>query len=148
MSDQTNALPPRLSEIVEDFKFSEGREKLELLLEFSDSMPPLPERLHGQRDAMEPVHECMSPVFIHAEMEGEGMIYYFDVPEEAPTVRGYASVLSQALHGLTPEQVLALPTTFFEDMGLQKVLSPQRLNGITALLAHVKRLAVREMSSN
>jgi sulfur transfer protein SufE len=36
-------LPHRLQEIVGDFSFCEGQEKLEYLLELSDNLTPLPD---------------------------------------------------------------------------------------------------------
>jgi cysteine desulfuration protein SufE len=92
---------------------------------------------------MEQVHECMSPVFVYAEREGAGVRFHMDVPAEAPTTRGYASLLSEGLRGATPEEVSAVPADFIQEMGLHRVLSPQRLNGISAILAYMKRQALR-----
>jgi cysteine desulfuration protein SufE len=143
MSDTTTALPPRLQEIVEDFQDAEGQEKLEMLLEYSEQLPPLPEHLHDRRDAMDQVHECMTPVFVYAEQDDDGLHYFFDIPPESPTVRGYASLLAEGINGASVEDVLRIPDDFFFQMGLQKVISGQRLNGISAMLAHMKRLALR-----
>nr|MBA3531345.1 SufE family protein [Ardenticatenales bacterium] len=89
----------------------------------------------------EQVHECQSPIFLHAAME-QGRIYYqLDVPREAPTVRGFASILYQGLNGATPEAIEATPLELYDLLGLNKVLSPQRLNGLTALLSYMKRNA-------
>lgn len=141
MTQTEYILPPRLQEIVEEFKLCDREEKLELLLEYSDRMPPLPDHLQNQHETMEQVHECMTPVFVRAEMENGGMVFFFDVPPEAPTVRGYAAVLREGLHGATPEEVMNTPAQYYEQMGLQHVLGPQRLNGITAMLVYMKRLA-------
>ncbi|EFO78991.1 Fe-S metabolism associated SufE [Oscillochloris trichoides DG-6] len=135
-------LPPRLREIVEEFQQCDRDEKLELLLEFADRLPPLPEMLQGHAH-MQQVHECMSPVFVYAEREGAGVRFSVDVPPEAPTTRGYAVLLAEGLHGATPDQVVAIPADFFYAMGLQQVLSPQRLNGISAILAYMKRLVLK-----
>ena len=143
MADTTK-LPARLQEIVDDFSWVEGQEKLELLLEYSEKLPPLPDWLNKETN-MEQVHECMTPVFIHAERENGGMVFYFDVPPESPTVRGYATILGEGLRGATPEQVLTVPGDFYLKMGLHKVLTTQRLNGIGAILAYIKRLAGREL---
>jgi cysteine desulfuration protein SufE len=145
MSESVGPIPPRLQEIVEDFGWSEGREKLELLLEFSEKLPPLPERLRERRDEMEEVPECMTPVFVHAEMDDGRMAFHFDVPPESLTVRGYAAILAEGLRGATPEEIIAVPRDFYLSMGLHEVLSPQRLNGMSAILAHMKRLAVKEL---
>jgi cysteine desulfuration protein SufE len=140
MSEMTGPIPARLQEIVAEFGEAEGQDKLELLLEYSEKMPPLPDWLNKDTN-MEQVHECMTPVFVHAERENGGMIFYFDVPPESPTVRGYAAILGEGLYGATPEQIVNLPGDFFQDMGLHKVLSHQRLRGISAILAYLKRLA-------
>ena len=163
MGETTVSIPPRLQEIIEDFGWCEGREKLELLLEFSENMPPLPKWLHDKRDAMEPVPECMTPVFVHAEIDypddpsaqqagrrgGDAssgrMSFHFDVPPESPTVRGYAEILRDGVSGATPEEVLAIPNDFYLQMGLQQVLTHQRMTGISAILAHMKRLAFKEI---
>jgi cysteine desulfuration protein SufE len=135
-----NRLPGRLQEIVEDFALVEGREKLEYLLDFAESLPPLPSWLEEQRDRMDQVHECMTPVFIHAE-QGDGKLrFHFDVPPEAPTVRGYAAVLAEGLRDVTAQEVMQVPGDFYLAMGLQEVLTGQRLNGIGAILAHMKQL--------
>lgn len=146
MSELTNGLTPKLEEIIEAFQEAQGREKLELLLEFAEGLPPLPDSLKGHRDSMQQVHECMSPVFLTAEVQDGKMQYYFDIPPDAPTVRGYAGVLLEGLNGTTPETVLRVPGDFYQPMGLAGVVSHQRLNGMSAILAYMKRLATAELA--
>lgn len=135
-------LPDKLQAIVEDFALLEGQEKLEYLLELADRLPPLPDRLLADRDSMEVVHECMTTVFVAAEKDGDGRLtFYLDVPPESPTARGYATILTEGLNGSTTAEVMAVPTEFYLKMGLQQVLSGQRLTGIGGILAHMKRLA-------
>lgn len=145
MSETVGSIPPRLQEIIDDFGWCEGREKLELLLEFSERLLPLPEWLHDQRDAMEPVPECMTPVFVHAETQDGRMKFYFDVPPESPTVRGYTAIMAEGAAGATPEEILSIPNDFFLKMGLQQVLTHQRMSGLASILAHIKRLAAKEL---
>lgn len=139
-------LPIRLRQIVEDFQLCEGKEKLELLLEYANRLPPLPERFQGHAD-MHEVPECMTPVFVHGQLQAGGMHYYFDVPAESPSVRGYAALLAEGVEGCTPEQVAAIPGDFYYGMGLQEVLSGQRLNGMRAILRFIKTLAQRELDA-
>ena len=141
MSDSSGTLPTRLQEIVTDFGYVIGREKLEYLLEFADALPPLPARLADKRNEMDEVHECMTPVFIYLESEEQdGLQFYFDVPPESPTVRGFAEILRAGLNGSSPAELLAVPDLFYLEMGLGDVLTGQRLNGIGAILAHMKQL--------
>lgn len=143
----TAGVPPRLQEIVDDFQLAEGQEKLELLLEFARKMPPLPEWLRDKRDAMDQVHECMTPVFVYAENQGGKLTFHFDVPPESPTVRGYAALLGEGVQGATPEEILHIPPDFYQEMGLQDVLSPRRLQGVHTILAYIKRLATKELAT-
>lgn len=144
MSNAPNTLPARLAEIVEEFGLCEGQEKLELLLEYSEKMEPLPGWIDHDAD-MEQVHECMTPVFVHAETNNGRMHFYFDVPPESPTVRGYAAILGEGLRGASPQEILNIPNNFYQQMGLHRVLTSQRMNGMVAILAYLKRLAVQEM---
>ena len=144
MSDHN--IPSRLSEIIEDFQFVEGREKVELLLEYAERMPPLPDKLREDHDTMELIEECMTPVYVQSEIQDGRMHFYFDVPRESPTVRGYAAILGEGLHGATPDEVLRVPNDFYQQMGLERVLTSQRLNGMSAILAHMKRLALTKNS--
>lgn len=147
MDKSGNHIPPRLAEIIEDFQWSEGREKLELLIQYAEELPPLPERFEEKAQAMEPVEECMTPVFLQSELQDGKVAFFIDVPASSPTVRGFASILLKGLDGLTPEEVLKVPTNFSEQMGLDKVLTHQRLNGITAILAHMKAQSVRHLEN-
>lgn len=146
MDQENGKIPARLQEIIEDFQWCEGREKLELLLQFAESMPPMPEQFADQTNDMQQVHECMTPVYMRAENQDGKLYYYFAVPESAPTVRGFASVMMAGLNGSTPEDVLQVPGDFYLRMGLEGVLTHQRLNGIAAILAHMKSLAVNELA--
>ena len=139
-------IPSRLQAIIDDFEMSEGREKLELLLEYAEKLPPLPDWLVTEHEQMNQVHECMTPVFVQAGLEAGKLTFYFDVPKESPTVRGYASLLKVGIDGAKPEEVLAIPADFYRQMGLDQVLTQQRLNGISAILAYMKRLAAQYMS--
>ncbi|MCA9997846.1 MAG: SufE family protein [Anaerolineales bacterium] len=138
-------LPSRLQEIVDDFSYCVGEEKLEYLLDLAEQLPDLPAWLKGKQGDMDQVHECMSPVFIFAEKHPNNTFsFHFDIPPEAPTVRGFASVLQQGMAGTTLAQIEAVPNEFYLQMGLQSVLTGQRLNGISAILAHMKTLAREE----
>ncbi|MCB0227823.1 MAG: SufE family protein, partial [Anaerolineae bacterium] len=65
---------------------------------------------------------CMSPVFVHGELVDGRLQWYFDVPPESPTVRGYAALMAAGLSGATPDEVLSVPADFWQAMGLQEVV--------------------------
>jgi cysteine desulfuration protein SufE len=116
------------------------RERLQLLLEFSTQLPELPERYRDHPDLFERVTECQSPVFIFVEVDDERIVHLYAIaPAEAPTTRGFASILVQGLAGLTVEQVLDVPDDYPQTIGLTEAVSPLRVRGMTALLGRAKR---------
>jgi cysteine desulfuration protein SufE len=136
----TGTLNPRLAEIVEDFNALPGQHRLQLLLEFSDDLPALPERYGSHRDLLEQVPECQSPLFLAVEVAPDDTVHlFFDAPPEAPTTRGFAGILQAGLDGLGADEVLATPSEFTSQLGLTDLVSPLRLRGMAAMLARIKR---------
>lgn len=133
------ACPAGLRTIIDEFREAEPRERLEFLLEYAMDLPPLPERLHEQRDAMEQVHECQATVFLLTEVSDGRVHFYLDVPAESPTVRGYAAILVEGLEDATPDQILATPDDVYILLGLHEAITPQRLRGLHALMQYMKR---------
>jgi len=135
-------LPPKLAEIVEDFAAVDGKDKLTLLLELSDELPALPPEIEAAD--MEQVPECQTPLFLAVDAaDAEHVHLYFQAPPEAPTTRGFASILHQGLDGESREAVLGVPEDFYAALGLADTVSPLRLRGLSAMLARIKR-QVRE----
>jgi cysteine desulfuration protein SufE len=140
MSEQPAPLPPALDELVDDFTSMPARDRLQLLLELSDELPPLPDRYAGHAEAMEQVHECQSPLFLAVEVDDDRRVHvFFDAPPESPTTRGFAGILHTGLDGLPADEVLAVPDDAPFRFGLAEAVSPLRLRGMVAMLSRVKR---------
>ena len=145
MSDEVTSstavadLPPGMAELVEDFHAVSVRDRLQLLLELSDDLPPLPERYAGRAAAMEQVDECQSPLFLAVEVDDGVVHVFFDAPPESPTTRGFAGILHAGLDGLPVEEVLAVPDDAPYRFGLAEAVSPLRLRGMLAMLSRIKR---------
>lgn len=132
------ALPDSLAEIVDDFAAVDGQDKLQLLLEFSRELPDLPPELEAS--AMEPVPECQSPLFLSVDAQDTAHVrLHFSAPPEAPTTRGFASILHQGLDGHSADEILGVPDDFYTALGLADAVSPLRLRGMSAMLARIKR---------
>jgi cysteine desulfuration protein SufE len=145
-------LPESLEEIAQDFTAMSARDRLTLLLDFSDELPDLPERYQGHSELLERVDECQSPLFLVVELEGTQsstkdaaasrdakVRLFFEAPAEAPTTRGFAGILHQGLDGLTVSEVLAVPDDAPYRFGLGEAVSPLRLRGMVAMLGRIKR---------
>ena len=123
-----------------DFTSLSVRDRLLLLLEFSDNLPELPERYADHPDLLERVEECQSPVYLFVEVSSDDAVkLYFSAPPEAPTTRGFAGVLHEALDGHSVSEVLAIDDDFPNRLGLSEAVSPLRLSGMRAILRRIKR---------
>lgn len=155
-------LPPSLQEIAQDFAALSARDRLTMLVDFSDELPDLPERYVGHAELLERVEECQSPLYLVVEVEG-AMGYgtatavsetatavseaaqgatvrlFFQAPPEAPTTRGFAGILYEGLDGLTVAEVLDVPDDAPYHLGLGEAVSPLRLRGMMAMLSRIKR---------
>ena len=137
-------LPPFFAQLACDFEAIPDQEKLNLLLEFANELPELPERFRDHPDLMERVVECQSPVYLFSEVDEEGRVHvHATAPKEAPTTRGFASILAQGVEGMPAEELLAIPDDMPFRLGITKVVSPLRLRGMTGMLGRAKR-QVRE----
>jgi cysteine desulfuration protein SufE len=142
MTETRASLPPALEEIAEDFSVASSPEKLQLLLEFSDELPELPERYVGHDELLERVDECQSPLFLVVEVaedEDRSVHLFFHAPAESPTTRGFAGILHEGLDGLPAAEVLAVPDDAPYRFGLGEAVSPLRLRGMVAMLSRIKR---------
>ncbi|MGC2241162.1 MAG: SufE family protein [Acidimicrobiia bacterium] len=128
----------RLSKVADMFAAVPKEVRLEALLDYSRRLPELPERLLDHPELMEPVPECQTPFSMLAERENGGVRLFFRVPPQAPTVRGYAGILHEALDGAPAAEILEVPNDFYQHMGLQEAVSGQRLRGMGAILARLK----------
>lgn len=132
-------VPPKLQTIVDAFRQTPKLLRLQLLLDYTTKVAPLPPHLAERLDAMEQVHECQTPLFVATEVKDGKVTLYFYAPPEAPTTRGFAGILSEGLSGLSPQEVLNTPDQFYSTMGLAEVISPLRLRGMAAIMARLKR---------
>jgi cysteine desulfuration protein SufE len=130
-----------------DFALLSVKERLSLLLEFSENLPQLPPRYSEHPDLLERVEECQSPIYLFVEVEDGTVKLFFSAPPEAPTTRGFAGILHEVLDSQPVEDVLGLDDDFPSTLSLGEAVSPLRLRGMRAMLARIKR-QVREKSTH
>lgn len=141
MSDNFS-VPPSIDNIIKIFRITDGAEKLALILEYANSLPPLPPWLAEKRHSLAIIPECVTPVFVYAEQHDDGgMYFYFDIPPESPTIRGFAGLLNVGLSGLTPGQILAIPDDLADQLGLTYIFSLRRVQSLYVILGFMRYLA-------
>jgi len=132
--------PESVTALIEDFQAISVKDRLNLLLEFSENLPDLPAKYADHPDLLERVEECQSPIYLFVEIDQDkNAQLFFTAPAEAPTTRGFASILHEALNGLPAQTVLDVSSDFPEQLGLSAAVSPLRMNGMRAMLARIKR---------
>lgn len=144
-------LPRSVSELIEDFQAVPDQDRLQLLLEFSRELPELPERYGEHPEELEQVVECQSPLFLTVEWEEEAsdgdddtpVRLFFSAPMEAPTTRGFASILHSGLDGLSAQQIRDLPADLTERFALTHLVSPLRMRGMSAMLERIRQQVAR-----
>ena len=128
-----------LNDIIEAFSSADYQETLEMLIDYSESLPELPERFVQARDeGLNRVHECETPVFIWVEVNSGKVDIFADVPPESPTVRGLVSILVSAFDGLSTKEVLDAPVDLLSQLGLAQKLGIRRVRGLSAVYSRIK----------
>ena len=132
-------LPAVLAETRDDFLDLGDKDKIQLLIEFAEELPELPAKYADHPELLEKVEECQSPVYIFVEVENNTVSVFATAPEQAPTTRGFASILAQGLTGLSVEEALGVPDDFPSTLGLNTLISPLRVRGMTGMLWRMER---------
>jgi len=138
MADPSHSVPDTLRTIQDDFLALGVQDRLQLLLEFADELPEVPDGVVPE-DAWERVAECQSPVYIHVETDPEPPVVHASAPAEAPTTRGFASILVQGLRGLSSDQISQVPLDFPQSLGLEEAVSLLRLRGMAGMIWRIQR---------
>lgn len=129
----------KYQELAEEFTSLSDSDRLQLLLEYADDLPEPPARFGENPELMERVEECQAPVFIAVEGSPERVEIFFSAPREAPTTRGFASVLNTVCNLHSAQEILDLTDDFPSMLGLDKLISPLRVRGMRGMLFRIKR---------
>ena len=141
-------MPPALDQIVEELRDADREERIEMLIDLAKGLPPLPDRLAHFKDEAHRVPECQSPVFLIVEVEGDRARLFADAPIEAPTVRGFVSLLVEGLAGASVSDVAAIPDDLVEEgTGMPEILGMLRVRGLHGVLGRLKATVARAASA-
>ena len=129
----------KLDAIIEEFRDLDASERLDLLLDFSEKLPELAEAYQAEREAgLHRIPECMTPTFLWVQcISGRVSIHAYVAPE-APTVKGFVSILVEAFNGTRPDEVAAVPADLLHRLGLAELLGMNRLRGLNAVQQRLK----------
>ena len=132
---------------IQRFASADSQLRLELLLDYARKLPALPERYQlAKEKGQNKVPECMSPVFLFLEANDGKLTLFADAPVEAPTVRGFVALLAREIKDASPKDVAAIPSDLLDRLRLTELLGMTRMQGLTAIVGRIKRMATAGIS--
>ena len=130
-------------EIADTFEFLEDWEdRYRYVIDLGKAMPELEEAFRVPATRVE---GCASQVWLLPEIEGQGgaATFRFRGESDAMIVRGLIAVLGALYNGLPVREVLDVDAgAEMARLGLDEHLSSQRSNGLRAMVARIRSLAL------
>lgn len=121
-------------EIVEEFSlFDEWMDKYEYIIELGKNLPSMDESLKTEDRK---VSGCQSQVWLNTKAENG--IVLFEADSDAIITKGLVGLLVRVLSGQRPENVINANLGFIDKIGMKEHLSPNRANGLVAMIKHMK----------
>ncbi|TDR88940.1 SufE family protein [Enterovirga rhinocerotis] len=136
-------LPP-ISEISDNFELlDDWEDRYRYLIELGRLMPDMPEAEHRDENK---VQGCASQVWLQMLPEGTGPSapVAFRGDSDAHIVKGLVALLVALLSGRPAAEIASSePLAFFDRFGLGQHLTPQRSNGLRAMVERIRAEAGR-----
>ena len=129
---------PALDTIIDDFEFlDDWEDKYRYVIEIGKSLPDLPD---AEKTAENKVHGCVSQVWLASSVEeGDDPIVTFQGDSDAHIVRGLVAIMIAAMSGRKASEIATFDAAaLLKKLGLEDNLTPQRSNGLRAMVSRMK----------
>ncbi len=123
--------------VAEFGRLPDWESRYKLIIQKAKALPAMPEIHKVEKNQ---VRGCASTVWLHAGVRDGKVIYLAD--SDAILVRGLVAILVQIYCCEAPGDILAHDPTFIEELGLNANLSPNRANGVTAMVKQIRNYAL------
>jgi cysteine desulfuration protein SufE len=135
-----------LDEIIDGFEFlDDWDDRYRFLIELGRTLPPFSDE---ERTARYKVEGCASQVWLVTERQESATKLSFRGDSDAHLVRGLIAVLLALYSGRTPDEILATDAQpVLDRIGLGTHLTPQRSNGVLAMVNRIKEQALAALAS-
>ncbi|RDJ23549.1 SufE family protein [Bosea caraganae] len=129
-----------LDEIIANFELlDDWDDRYRYLIELGRGLAPLPEAAHNDENK---VRGCASQVWLAVRREGgpgEGTHLHFLGDSDAHIVRGLVALALAIYSGRSAREILSTDAfAIYEKLGLAAHLTPQRSNGVRAMIDRIK----------
>lgn len=137
----------KIDEIIENFELlDDWEDRYKYLIELGDQLEPFPAE---KQDAAHKVQGCVSQVWIDSEAteENDPVIYYRGT-SDAHIVRGLIAVTLSLFSGRKASEIVETDQqAVFDRLGLAEHITPQRSNGLRAMVQRVKDIAAAKAAA-
>ena len=125
-------------EITEEFGlFDDWIGKYDYLIELGKKLPLIEEKYKTEDYK---VRGCQSQVWLRAEKKDGRMIYKAD--SDAVITKCLIALLIRLLSNQKPGDIVDTKLDFIDKIGMKEHLSPNRANGLTAMINYMKKYAM------
>jgi len=125
-------------ELVEEFEYLEDwMDKYTHLIELGRELEPLPEKYKNEDHI---VRGCQSQVWLHAE-QNQGLVKFI-ADSDAVITKGLIAMLIRVFSNHSPKEIMDADMSFLDKIGVREHLSPNRSNGLNAMLKQMKYYAI------
>lgn len=134
-----SSIDAEIDALAADFALlSDWEERYGHVIELGRSLAPLADT---ERCEATKVRGCASQVWIVSAISpGDPPRLVFRGDSDAHIVRGLIAILLRLFSNRTPEEILAVdPRAAFDRLGLADALTPQRSNGMIAMIERIRR---------
>lgn len=132
-----NSIEKRQNDIIWSFeRLGDWMDKYEYLIGLGKQLPEMDAALKNDVNALS---GCQSSVWMSAEVKNGRVDYFAD--SDTLITKGLIALLIQVLNRQPPQVITDADLFFIERLGLHAHLSPARANGLSAIVAQMKRLA-------
>ncbi len=117
----------------------EWDDRYRYVIELGRELPPMSEEEHS---AANKVQGCTSQVWLSRAVDRSGPepVLTFKGDSDAHIVRGLIAILLTLQSGRTAREILAAdPVALFDELGFRQNLTPQRSNGLRAMVERINR---------
>lgn len=124
--------------IIEEFSFfDDWTEKYKHIIEIGKEMPVVPDEHKIDENK---VKGCQSTVWLHTYLKGERL--FFEADSDAAIVKGLISLLVRVYSGQHPDEIINSKLYFIDKIEMRQHLSPNRSNGLAAMVKQMKFYAL------
>lgn len=136
---------PSLEDVLDGFEFlDDWEDRYAFIIDLGKQLPAFPDDARIEENY---VHGCQSQVWVISHFDEASGKLYLLIDSDAIIVRGLAAMITIALNGRTPRDLLATDIDeLFERLDLFRHISPTRGNGLRSMVGKIRDIAAAEIA--